>query len=161
MLNRKAFTFIPNRLEIGGKHFPVILMERNPACWKCGVISHLAPACTGKKHAEDPPKTALNVPRAKTTCFRGQKDSNGSFSEPTCQAKKEKDKQEWQVVTSARGKPRPAEKFQSSEAPRSKDSSSSIPMMVALAIYTSRLQELSKKFDNGSRKKLRNLRGQK
>lgn len=49
MIDREAFTIIPNSLETGGKNYPVIVTRRRPACWKCDMICHFAPSCPDKK----------------------------------------------------------------------------------------------------------------
>lgn len=56
MLDREAFTFIPN----GGKNYPVIVRRSKPACWKCGMIGHLALSCPEKNAYRFPSKSDTN-----------------------------------------------------------------------------------------------------
>lgn len=65
MIDREAFTSIPNSFERGGKSYPVITTGGNQLV-KCGVLGHLVPSCPEKKAYGVPPK--FDLPRDETTC---------------------------------------------------------------------------------------------
>lgn len=90
-----------------GKHYPVVVMGRKPACWKYGVIGHLAPFCP-KKASEVPPTS--DSPRGDTIFSASpvmgrlrlapvvKKPRLGLFHSPhSLPKKKSEEKQEWQV----------------------------------------------------------------
>lgn len=75
ILDRKDFTSISNRLEIGRKNYPANVTERKPTC-KYGVICHL---CPEKNSFREQPKFDTNPLRAETTT-----EAAGSQSPEAC-----------------------------------------------------------------------------